>query len=407
MTAKARKPRIAVVSPFLDKQHGTERCVVEQLDALADRFEFHIYSSRVDDLDLKKVVWHRVPAIPGPLLMKFIWFFCANRMSRWFNRTFRRLASDLTFSPGINCFDADLIAVHIVFAEFRQRVRKALQFQANPVSFWPTLLHRRIFYRLITFLERRIYVRSDLPLVAVSDKVREDLRRFYGRAPGVWVIYNGIDCGKFSPTIRLSLREQARVSMGYSPSDFVLLIVGNDWMKKGLSCLLKAVALIQKSNLKIAVAGKDEFSPFRSLLAQQGLASAVQFFPVCPDPEVYYAAADMYVGPSLEDAFALPPLEAMACGVPAIVSRQAGVSEVITQGVDGYILEDAEDYKTLAELILGIYEDAPLRQRLGEKAAETARRYTWERSAREFGELLWQALQKKNPANTVEFQRET
>lgn len=406
MTAKARKPRIAVVSPFLDKQHGTERCVLEQLDALAGKFEFHIYSSRVDDLDLKKVVWHRVPAIPGPLLIKFIWFFCANRMSRWFDRTFRKLASDLTFSPGINCFDADLIAVHIVFAEFRQRVQKALQFPLNPTGFWPTLLHRRMFYRLIIFLERRIYVRPDLPLVAVSGKVREDLRHFYGRATGVCVIYNGIDCRKFSPAIRRSLREQARNSMGYSPSDFVLLIVGNDWMKKGLSCLLKAVAPVQQNNLKIAVAGKDELLPFRSLLAHQGLASAVQFFPLRPDPETYYAAADIYVGPSLEDAFALPPLEAMACGVPAIVSRQAGVSEVITHGVDGYILENAQDDKTLAELILKLYQDAPLRQRLGEKAAETARQYTWDRSAREFGDLLSQALKKKNPARAAEFQQE-
>src|SRR5579859_7991042 len=109
----------------------------------------------------------------------------------------------------------------------------------------------------------------------------------------------------------------------------------------------------------------------------------------------------MYVGSSLEDAFALPPLEAMACGVPAIVSRQAGVSEVITHGVDGYILEDAEDDKTLAELILGLYEDALLRQRIGEKAAETARQYTWDRSAREFGEVLWQAVKKKSPARAA------
>lgn len=407
MTAKERKPRIAVVSPFLDKQHGTERCVLEQVDALADKFEFHIYSSRVDDLDLRKVVWHRVPAIRGPLLTKFMWFFCANYILRWFDRTLRKRTCDLIFSPGINCFDADLITVHIVFAEFRQRVQKALQFQVNPAIFWPTLLHRRIFYHLIILLERRIYARPDLPLIAVSGKVREDLRCCYGRAAGVTVIYHGIDWRKFSPAMRLSLREQARMSMGYSLSDFVLLIVGNDWMKKGLSCLLKAVALIQDGNLKIAIAGKDELSPFRSLLAQQGLASAVQFFPVRPDPEIYYSAADMYVGPSLEDAFALPPLEAMACGVPAVVSRQAGVSEVVTHGVDGYILEDPQDYETLAKLILSLYEDSSLRLRFSEKAAETARRYTWDRSAREFGELLLRTLAKTNPAGAAEFQQET
>ena len=49
-------------------------------------------------------------------------------------------------------------------------------------------------------------------------------------------------------------------------------------------------------------------------------------------------AADAYVGPSLEDAFALPPAEAMACGLPVIVSNQAGACEIITDGVDGIVL---------------------------------------------------------------------
>jgi glycosyltransferase involved in cell wall biosynthesis len=83
----------------------------------------------------------------------------------------------------------------------------------------------------------------------------------------------------------------------------------------------------------------------------------------------------------LEDAFAMPPLEAMACGLPVIVSRQAGVSEVISHGTDGLILEDSEDARILAFLIHELYSDGDLRQDLGENASNTAVKYTWDGNA--------------------------
>jgi glycosyltransferase involved in cell wall biosynthesis len=90
----------------------------------------------------------------------------------------------------------------------------------------------------------------------------------------------------------------------------------------------------------------------------------------------------------LEDAFAMPPLEAMACGLPVIVSRQAGVSEVITHGKDGLVLEISEDAGVLACLIRELYSDDDLRQRLGENASITALEYTWEGNAEQLREVF-------------------
>ena len=59
----------------------------------------------------------------------------------------------------------------------------------------------------------------------------------------------------------------------------------------------------------------------------------MKFVPPRNDIEFYYAAADAYVGPSLEDTFAQPPAEAMACGLPVIVSSANGTSEIVTDGV--------------------------------------------------------------------------
>lgn len=376
--------------------------MVEQIHALADDFEFHIYSSRVEDLDLQKVVWHRIPAIPGPLLVGFIWFFCANHIARWFDGAFRNMRAGLVCSPGINCFDADLIVVHIVFAEFRRQAKENLRFRRNPPRFWLRLLHRRLYYSLIIALERHIYAHSNLPLIAIARKVFADLHRFYERTDGVSVIYYGVDSQKFNMAIRQKLRAAARNAMGYSEKDFVILLVGNDWIKKGLACLLKAATLVGNPNLKIAVAGNDQLAPFRNLLSVRELASSVHFFPVRPDPEFYYAAADLYVGPSLEDAFALPPLEAMACGVPAVVSCRAGVSELVTHGEDGYILENPEEPGELAPLIEKLQGDDMLRERMGLRASAMARQYTWERNAAQFREILMSALAAKKSAHSAE-----
>jgi hypothetical protein len=128
------RPRIAVISPFLDKQHGAERCVAEQVERLARDYDVHVYSNRVDDVDPSRMVWHRVPALPGPHLFAYCWWFTANHLRRWWDRRFRGLRFDLTYTPGINCLDADVISVHIVFSELYRQVRDGLSLRLNPVS---------------------------------------------------------------------------------------------------------------------------------------------------------------------------------------------------------------------------------------------------------------------------------
>ena len=91
----------------------------------------------------------------------------------------------------------------------------------------------------------------------------------------------------------------------------------------------------------------------------------------------------------------MPVLEAMACGLPVIASGQAGVSEVITHGVDGLILNDPRDAAALARLISELYSDSALRKRLGENARRTASQYTWSRNADEIGDVFEEALAKR------------
>jgi glycosyltransferase involved in cell wall biosynthesis len=387
--------RIAVVSPFIDKRHGTERRVAEFLSNLSGEYEFHIYSNRVEDVDLTRVTWHRIPRLPGPHLFAYAWWFAANHLWRWRDRIFRGLAPDVVYSPGINCLDADAISVHVVFARFRECVKDELHLTRNPLVSWPQLIHRRIYYRLIEALEHCVYPRKTLELAVVSNKVAGELGHYFGRTGGISVIYGGLDQQRFSPIRRGELRCSARKSLALSETDFALLLIGNSWKSKGLPCLLQAAGAAGDPRLKVLVAGCDDPAPFAALIEKLELAGRVSFLPPRSDVEFFYAAADAYVGPSLDDAFAQPPAEAMACGLPVITSRDNGGSEIIVHGENGFVLEDPTDSETLAGWIAQLLNDPALCCRLGEAAAETARGLTWEENARQMSALFERAARSK------------
>ena len=103
----------------------------------------------------------------------------------------------------------------------------------------------------------------------------------------------------------------------------------------------------------------------------------------------------------------MPPAEAMACGLPVIVSSAAaGVSEIITDGVDGLILSDPKDATALSAMIRRLYEDEAIRTRLGERAAVTTQKYTWERNGQELAAILEGCSAQKSAARGGNARRE-
>jgi len=391
-----RKRVLAVVSPFIDKRHGTERQVAEWVSQLVNDFEVHVYSQRVEDMDLERVRWHRIPKLPGPHVINFVWWFAANHLWRWWDRNFRGIGHDLVYTPGTNCLDADAISVHIVFAEFLRQMGTELYFSRNSLLSWPWLLHRFVYYRVIMYLERRLYSNARAQLIVYARKTENDLNRFYGPHKPLPVVYIGVDHSLFNPEERAARRKGARLELGLAEDQIALLLVGNDWRKKGIHTLLEALTTLSDLPVVLLVAGNDETHSYERIIKNSGLSERVRFLPPRSDVAYYYGAADVYTGPSLEDTFALPPEEAMACGLPVITTVTNGTSEIITNGVDGLILTDPNDAGALASSIRLLCEHADLRQRIGIAAAQTVQKYTWESNGRQFREIFAEVLRRKD-----------
>jgi glycosyltransferase involved in cell wall biosynthesis len=390
------KPRLAVVSPFLDKQHGTERRVVEWVSRLAGEFEIHIYSQRVEGIDPSNFTLHRVPKLPGPHVTNFLWWFFANRLWREWDRRFRGLRFDLVFSPGPNCLDADAISVHVVFAEYQRKLKTEAGGARRSGSSWLRSLHRKLYYRLVIFLESLAYTSPRIQLIFIAKKTSAVVEKHYGRRSPCPVVYIGLDHEVFNPVRRATQRESARKELGLAESRFALLLIGNDWRNKGLPVLLDALVELRGLPIDLFVVGNDDPDQYRSVISEASLDSRVRFFPPRRDVELYYAAADAYTGPSVEDTFAQPPAEAMACGLPTIVSAENGASEIITHGVDGLILDNPKDAIALATMIRRLYEDQGFSSRLGKRAADTALQYTWERNGHELAAIFEEILLRKS-----------
>lgn len=394
MPPPSRKPRLAVVSPFIDKRHGTERCVAEQIERLAAHFEIHLYSSRVEDISLESIKWHRVFIPPGPELFRLPAWLLANAVVRWGDRL-RGRRPHAIYSPGPNCFSADVISVHAMFARVR-RVPIAKARRADR-KFAALLrgLHRRMYYLLAEGIERAVYGRSDVTLVAVSKRTAADVTKFFHRKREVGVLYNAVDHVQFSPQRRRELRPVARQALNLSESTIAILIIGNDFRNKGLPFLIEAINRLEKLKLCLLVAGSDSPDEYEKSIRQGAPGERLKFLPIRRDVEFYYAAADIYASPSLEDAFPLPPLEAMACGLPVITSRCAGTCEIICSGEDGLILEDPSDVPVVAEWIRKLAADAAWRDRLGNAAARTAANYTWDRNAEQLRAVIEQTISQR------------
>lgn len=395
--------RIAVISPFVDRRHGTERAVAELIERLAAKYgdEVDLYAQSVADVrNLRrlgeaagpgeKIRWHRVGKFPGPLLFGFRGWLWLNRRAR--QREIQRSGKrpEVIFSPGINSLDADVILVHAVF-------HRLAELQTARDCGGLRGLHRRLYYALLCQLERRIYGDPRVTLAAVSKHAAEQLKQYFGRSD-VAVIPNGVDVEYFSATAIAPLREAARKQRHCLSEQTALLLIGNDWRNKGLETLLAAMANCKDLPLRLLVVGQDEQTPFRVQAATGGVLERVEFCLPVADVRPLYAAADILVAPSLEDSFNLPVLEAMACGLPVIVSPKAGVSEWLAHGFDALLLKDPENASELADAIRSVEGSSQLRKTLAENAVATARKLSWDEHAAELRQLMEKAAAKKKAA---------
>ncbi len=237
-------------------------------------------------------------------------------------------------------------------------------------------------HRVILSLEKNILNPENTRIIITNSKlVKSQVVNTYNYpASRIYVVYNGVELERFSPG-EGRVREELRLD----GSETVLLFVSMDFKRKGLDYLLDAIAILKSRGvgLKLVVVGKDGKKTYQKKVRKLGIGNSVFFVGEVSNVEDYYRSADIFVLPTRYDPFANVCLEAMACGTPVITTVNNGASELITESVDGYVID--EPRRIVEKLVEKLYHfvllPASEKGKMRRQARLKAEKYSIEQNA--------------------------
>ena len=173
-------------------------------------------------------------------------------------------------------------------------------------------------------------------------------------------------------------------------------MLAHNLLLKNAEAFLRATAKLVASGapVRLVIAGGKKPEPFVRLSEKLGIARVVSFSGAV-DPIPLYAAADVFVHPTWYDPCSLVTLEASASGLPVITTRCNGASELMTEGEEGFLLDDPGDDATLAVKMKELLDPAP-REKMGAAGRAMALRHTFAQQTTKFLDLYAQIVAAKS-----------
>jgi UDP-glucose:(heptosyl)LPS alpha-1,3-glucosyltransferase len=200
-------------------------------------------------------------------------------------------------------------------------------------------------------LEQALFSGSNAKrVIAGSQMVKDEIINLYGYpADKIDIVRNGVPLKKFR--FDPELREKSREELNLKPDQIALLFAGTGWERKGLLFAIEAAALCKDRKVRLLVAGRGNERLYKTRRLRFWREEPVQFLGEVADMLRVYAAADIFILPTIYDPFSNACLEALACGLPVITTPSNGFSEIIENGVQGSIVDHAGNLLALRDAI--------------------------------------------------------
>jgi UDP-glucose:(heptosyl)LPS alpha-1,3-glucosyltransferase len=226
-------------------------------------------------------------------------------------------------------------------------------------------------HRLIADTERKMARQTDMIFVANSALVARELSDWlHVPASRLRTIENGVDTSVFrppSPTERAEARRRYNLK-GDAP---VVAFVGSGFERKGAFKFVEALALSQCAPIRALIAGRDrQQDALRRRIETLGLGARVQLLGGVDDPRAVYHAADIFALPSLYDPMPNAALEAVACGLPLVVTADTGIADAVRDGGAGAVVTRSPD-----DIARGLLDALAGREAMAKAAAALTPRF--------------------------------
>ncbi|MFQ5413859.1 MAG: glycosyltransferase family 4 protein [Phycisphaerae bacterium] len=245
--------------------------------------------------------------------------------------------------------------------------------------------------RYLLSMERKLLGQDAGPIVvAISEYVCRQLKRHYALPDErIRKIYNGVDPDPTPSAERERNRAEIRGTYGIGSDDLAILLVAHNFRLKGVHRWMEAQRrLLQRfgDGLRSIVVGKGDSARWHRLAERNGLTAHLALAGPTSRVRTFYHAADVLVHPTYYDPCSRVVLEAMVSGLPCITTRWDGAAEMITDGINGYVLDRPDDIDALVDRVERL-RDPALRHRLGRAASKTVDRVAMHRHAAEVLDL--------------------
>ena len=355
-----------MVIPKYGLMGGAEGFAAELTERIAadPRYEVHVFANRWV-VSSGRVTFHKVPVITFPR-------FLAPPSFAWFAG--QRIAAAGPF---------DLIHTH-------DRILRADVYTMHgvPHRWWIREVRRKrmsLFDQATAWTENRlVYEGGCRRFLAVSELTREIFLGQYAVEPRVVrVIHPGIDAAPYGKLDREICRREIRGRFGIGPDEPLILFVSMNFAIKGLDHILRGLSVLRKSEpavrFRLLVVGRGDERGYGRLAHDLGIGDAVVFTGAVAReqlPEVYLAG-DLYAMLSRFDTFGMVVLEAMAAGLPVLISGRVGARDLVREEENGFVVEDPENSDAVADRI-GRMLSRNVRERMSREAGKTARDNSWD-----------------------------
>ncbi len=356
-----RALRIAFIVPDARPTNSHGRYVLALAAAFAPMHEVHIFTGRKAQRSLASVQYHLLPMMQRPSVARLASLWAQSMIWVQPHRF------DIVHAQAADAPVGNVVTAHYCHSAKVDRLPE-------------TELYAKLNRMIGKWAERFVYRRMPLT-IAVSHLMRTDLMQYYALPrERIRVVHHGVDTVAFEMPHQQRQRREVREQLGFSETDFVLVFVGGEYLRKGLLQVLEALGKLG-ATIKLLVLGCREDGYLAQKLDQHQLRDRVVLTGPVENVVPYYAASDCFVLPTLYDTFGLVVLEAMAAGLPVIVSAAAGASELITDGENGFILPTPDDVDGLVQRIQSLVCNRELASTVGQLAYRQAQAQSWDVAA--------------------------
>ena len=354
--------RIALIRQRYTPFGGAERFVESALNALQKEadIELTLITRKWDGADnpnVKKIICD--PFYIGRLWRDWSFARCACR-------TVKSKDFDLVQShERVPCGDIYRAGdgVHREWLQQRSRImswKKKLIIKLSP------------YHRYLLWQEKRMFEQQTLKTIIVnSSQTGKEIKQHFPRSTSkLKIIYNSVDTSKFNPELNSNAKKQVRQELGIPQDSTVILFIGSGFERKGVYLLLTVLKEMPTS-FQLIIVGKDrKLNHFKELSKKYGLTDRVHFTGPQQETVPFYLASDIFAFPTLYDPLPNTVLEAMASGLPVLISDSCGAKELVQNGIEGFI-QDALDVNGWKKNILSMIQDDKSKK-IGENARQKA-----------------------------------